>query len=344
MSDHVIHDASAWLPIRTTAFDQEKHAAPIDSGIQSFLNELPAALPLVFGELKEIKVSVEEPPANIGAYIARSSSIHAPPLFRCAHVSAKVRVDQDSNEVATDNSDPDNHFDRASAAHYLSRAIDVALDLSELASPGCVWAIEGAVVVEEGIYSQNSEKVPISEFHPRTDTPNPWPSVISLPLSSVVGWARCIGMFDAPLATTRLQRALAAYTNLVGLGFRNEGECLFRAMQGLEAFYCDGVGDLRRQLSEKSQLWLGPSNSTSNIVGQLYDLRSQYVHGGAGLQYSHDLADPWEHDEKTMIRLSSGTGFATRLLVASLQRCITEEITELSWSYSVVSERRKSDG
>jgi hypothetical protein len=298
---------------------------------------------MVFSEIAAVTVALHEPPHEIASYIARASSIHAPPLFQCVQVAATVTVKRRSHEIASGDPGLDKLIDSSDAAYYLGRAIDVALDLSELANPGCIWTVQGAVVVQDKILEQTSEKVFVSEFHPGAQFSSSWPPVTSLPLSAVIRWAKSIGMLNTPLAATRLQRTLAAYTNLVGLGLRNEGESLFRAMQGLEAFYCDGVGDLRRQLSEKSQLWLGPSNTTSNIVGQLYDLRSQYVHGAARLQYRHDLADPWEHDEKTMLRLSSGTGFATRLLVASLQKCIRDELADLAWSFSVHTEPHKCD-
>lgn len=342
MPAHITYSVDAWLPIRTTIFDDEQCAEVVDSGIGLFLGELPQTLPVVFSEIAEVTISIEEPPKDIAAYVARASSIHAPPLFRCARVGAKVTVERRSVEVPESDRDLNALVHQADAAYYLGRALDLALDLSELSNPGTIWAVEGAVVVDGKILAQIGEKAFISEFHPKAESPSSWPPVSSFSLSSVVTWASSIGMLKAPLAVSRLQRALAAYTNIVGLTSRNEGEVLFRAMQGLEAFYCDGVGDLRRQLAEKSKLWLGSSNATANIVGQLYDLRSQYVHGAAKLQYLHDVADPWEHDEKAMTRLSSGSGFAARLLVASLQRCIADEVIELEWSFSFTTGRNKN--
>ncbi len=336
----VTQTVDAWLPVRTTVFDAEDCARIVDTGIKAFLIELPQALPILFNEIADVTISVEEPPATIASYFIRLSSIVTLPLFRYVRVTAKVTFEP-SPIVSVNEPDPSLKELAALAepAYYLGRALDLALDLSELSSPGCVWTAKGVVVIDGNILESITEKVCISEFNPRDESTNAWPPVGSLSLTSTVRWARSIGMLNAPLATSRLQRALAAYTRVVGLGMKTDGEVLFHAMQGLEAFYCDGIGDLRRQLAEKSKLWLGPTNATVNVVGQLYDLRSQYVHGAAKLQYRHVVADPWEHDEKAMTRLSSGSGFAARLLVASLQKCITECVTDLEWSFSFTTSR-----
>lgn len=341
MTSTVTYQVRAWLPIRTTVFNDDECAAVVDAGISSFLNELPEALPMIFSEIQNVQVVQTDPPEGVAAYIARTSSLHRPPLFQCVCVIADAVFLPRESEAETTDHVP--NVELADAAYYLGRALDIALDLSELSSPGCIWAVEGAVVIREGIYAQTSAKRFFGALHPRAEFPAAWPPVVTLPLTRVVRWAKAVGMLSAPLAESRLQRVLAAYTNLVGLETQGDNEPLFRAMQALEAFYCDGVGDLRRQLAEKTRVWLGQHDGTTNIVGQLYDVRSKFVHGSAKLEYRHSTADPWEHDEKTMFQLSSGASFATRLLVASLQRCVVEQVIDLSWPFGVTPIRNASD-
>ena len=114
-----------------------------------------------------------------------------------------------------------------------------------------------------------------------------------------------------------------------------DGKIRTEAGQGLEAFYCDGVGDLRKQLSDKTQLWLGLSQSPSNLVGKLYDLRSKYIHGSATMPYAVSIEDPEEHAPSSMKEFYSGVDLAIRLLVATLQKCVVNEVRELHWDYSV---------
>jgi hypothetical protein len=161
-----------------------------------------------------------------------------------------------------------------------------------------------------------------------------WPPVESFDLGTVVTWAKQTSLQNGPLAQTRIERALAAYSHLIAVTWMNSGEVLFRAMQGLEAFYCEGVGDLRRQLSEKSRLWLGPWDDKRNIVGQLYDLRSAFVHGSASLTYKGHESRAWETDEQEMFKFDAGVKLATRLLIATLQRCVKENVFDVNWSYA----------
>jgi len=322
------------LPIRTTVFEDADSATIVDAGIRSFLADLPHVSPAIFSELGSVSVEFREPEIALSSYITRTSSIHAPPLFRCAKVTAVASFNPRSDDQGED-ALPMTMVECADAAYYLGRALDIALDFSELASPGCVWAVEGPVVVDGKICSQTSEKAFFNALHPRAEFPTEWPPVQSIPLTRVITWAKRIGVLDGTLAETRLQRAVAAYTNLVALQARYEDEALFRAMQALEAFYCDGTGDLRRQISEKSKLWLGGGGATTNVVGQLYDLRSKYIHGSAKLRYRHEITDPWEQDEKAMRSLSLGASFATRLVVGTLQRCINQDVADLSWAFEV---------
>jgi hypothetical protein len=110
---------------------------------------------------------------------------------------------------------------------------------------------------------------------------------------------------------------------------------LFWAMQGFEAFYCRGNSDLRRQLSEKSKLLLGPWKDTKNIVGRLYDLRSKFVHGDFNLdRWNTNLAiEP--SDWKTLEAFESALGLAVRMLLATLQKCAREKIVGVEFNYSL---------
>jgi hypothetical protein len=106
-------------------------------------------------------------------------------------------------------------------------------------------------------------------------------------------------------------------------------------MQGLEAFYCEGTGDLRRQLSEKVRIWIGPWNDKRNIIGHLYDVRSAFVHGGANIEYHGHHVDSWAENEKGKIEHSSSTTFAVRLLLSTIQKCVKDKVTDVVWGFKV---------
>lgn len=314
--------------------DDDTCARKVDGEIFIFLSELPPSLQSIYAEIGVPTVSWEQPPSDVLAHLARNSSLITSSLFRFVRVSAQVTFPKFRSEDPDLTPSMQAAFEDADAGYYLARALELSLQLSELSNPGCIWCADGVATVDGQIVAEIEKKHFFGQFHPGFSTNRSWPSVTEIPLSVVVHWALATGLLRSPLAVTRLQRILATYTHVVGLSFRHDGEILFRAMQGLEAFYCDGVGDLRRQLAEKINLWLGPSGDKTNVVGQLYDLRSQYIHGSAKLQYWHDIGDPWTEDPKMMDRFSEGVEFAVRLLVATIQKCIIASASDVTWSFT----------
>jgi hypothetical protein len=332
---------TAWLPIRSTIFDDDVHSEAAGSCIQSFLIALPEVLPILAPEVSAISISDEPPEKGVMDSLSRNSSVIASPLFDFYGIIATVSfVDTRNNpEQGSDMSYLD-----AIAAYYLEKALSLALQLSELAYPGTIFTSEGLVTDGNMALMEIEKKYSLSCCHPRELAQNDWPEIKFIDLTLVAVWAKSIGFSESSFATTRVQRTLAAFTHVLGLGWRHDGEILFRSMQGLESFYCDGIGDLRRQLSHKSQIWLGANPEKLNIVGHLYDLRSKFIHGAAKMQYWHDVSDPWEEDNKTMEHFSGGVELAIRILLSTLQRCILESVKDVNWNYVCQTEPSSSAG
>jgi hypothetical protein len=322
---------TAWIPIRTTALDQhEANTNVVDESIEAFMNSLPSVLPLLVPEVSKVQVAIKSPPPAVMTWLCRNSDLVKFKLFDIYAVSASVAFVDNQNEVKPGG---DNRFLSAFSADYLGKAISLSLHLGELAYPGTIMTAEGAVTDEIGILVGIEKKYFLPCARPYNLDRRAWPALQLLDLNDVVVWATSLGFGASSFATTRLQRTLAAFTHVVGLGWSKDGEILFRAMQGLEAFYCDGVGDLRRQLAHKSQLWLGQTHDKQNIVGKLYDHRSKFIHGSAKMQYWSDVSDPWHEDSKTAEQFSDAVDFSTKLLLASLQQCVIRRATDVSWAY-----------
>ncbi len=295
------------------------------------MNSLSTALPLLVPEVSGVQVTIASPPPSVMSWLCRNSSLVKSKLFDIYAVSATISFVDDRNEVKPGD---DTRFLSAFAAEYIEKAISLCLHLGELAYPGSIMTAEGVVTDELGILVSIERKYFLSCARPYDSNLAAWPVIRLLKLSDVVVWATSIGFGASSFATTRLQRTLAAFTHVIGLGWGNDGETLFRAMQGLEAFYCDGIGDLRRQLAHKSEVWLGPTHDKQNIVGKLYDHRSKFIHGSAKMQYWQDLSNPWLEDSTTKEQFSDAVEFATRLLIASLQQCVIQRAADVNWTYS----------
>lgn len=162
-----------------------------------------------------------------------------------------------------------------------------------------------------------------------------WPVIGYKSLTRVVNWEKRIGLFKQDVATTPLQRALACYTQLQRINFNDAYSMLFFAMQGLEAFYCRGFGDLRRQLAEKCRLFLGDWPTNKNIVGDLYNIRSSFVHGSYPICRANRRNELSDRRQKQDDAVADAAALAIRLLIASVHKCIDRRFTSVEFDWRV---------
>lgn len=281
--------------------------------------------------ISNVSVCKETPPKSVVELLGNRSPFAETRLTDYILISADVEVDVDLLRQINKKDDLGNFPDYC-AAIELSEAAEEALVLSELSAPGCISAIGGIAIANEAINFIEAKTAFSALINPLDDDPN-WPELAQLELCRCLTWAREVGYGKEAFAKSRLGRSLAALTHVVGLSQYRDGEVLFRAMQGLEAFYCDGTGDLRRQLSEKIRMWVGPWADKRNIIGHLYDVRSAFVHGSAHLEYFGQRQDAWRENPELKHKTDFATTFAVRLLVRTLQKCIEQNLHEIAWGY-----------
>ncbi|MEM9281824.1 MAG: hypothetical protein AAGA96_08360 [Verrucomicrobiota bacterium] len=150
-------------------------------------------------------------------------------------------------------------------------------------------------------------------------------------ISQVAHWEDRVGLLRSGSGETRIQKALASLSQIASYGLFPKAAQLFYAMQGLEAFYCEGVGDLRNQLARKIRILLGDWPGKNNRIAKLYDFRSKYVHGSYCLEFSYFKGDPAPDYYSTLDEVE----FAVALLLASLQECIRKDATEIQYSTTI---------
>lgn len=329
--NRILIPAVAWIPINKPAFHPDQFEV-YERSRDQFINQLGEALQYLSKDIVEVGTSIHTPPAEIFEILSHRNLFNNAKFVEYIQIQAAVEIDLEELH-RLNKGELEQEFVDATSAIHLSALLEQILVLSELALPGCISFDEGVAV--NGMSCTIKAKRAFHDLRFPEGKGSVWPSLIELDLRSVVKWALGTSFADSALGKTRVERCLAAYTHVIALTQNSEGEVLFRAMQALEAFYSDGSGDLRKQLSDKSSIWLGPWPDRRNIVGHLYDSRSKFIHGASSLEYSFARSDPWEEDEKMMIDFHSSSTFAVRLLVATLQRCVERDVHELSWSYSL---------
>jgi hypothetical protein len=323
----------AWIPIDSVGRFHPERRDVLDKYTPLFFEQLPASLGCLRPEVSNITVKPAKPPRSVYDALVRRTWLAR--FGRFVEVSGDVEIDVDELRRINEGKRLDAQFLKHCAAYTFGGAIDVALLLSELAYPSCIDADRGGIYVGRTMYFETQKKSGFFSLRFPEEDDVQWPELRNIDLISVAKWSKARGIMERELALTRVERALAAYTHVVRFSPWNDGEGLFRAMQGLEAFYCEGIGDLRRQLSEKSRLWLGAWSDRKNIVGHLYDWRSKFLHGAAGLEFAAGGGSSWKEDESIVVEMELARTFATRLLVATLQRCIVDGTAEIEWSYAV---------
>ena len=237
------------------------------------------------------------------------------------------------------NDTPDDELIQFSAACGLSVCLEKSHILSEISFPGLLDIYPGIV------YENNNPVISIRRKNTfRTllkytlNGTVGWPLTSELNLADVFTWLKKIEFGQNYYAATPIQRSVAAYGHVISLGQFNEGECLFRIVQALEAFYTTGNGDLRNQLSEKSKLFLDGHHLEKNLVGKLYDMRSKFIHGAAAMTYSESWGDELDAETKDNSKrakqFQDSIDFGLQLLISSIQKCVKETITTIDWGYS----------
>jgi hypothetical protein len=325
-----------WYAMRSTRLDSEERASYEDEAIQHWLEQLPECLELISENLVSVQVSIADAPESVLRVLAPRSPLISLNLYSSVHIQAVASIDETQPTHPKSAGPPSENFWPILLSLHLSKSFEIACIAANLSRPGCYIFDKAHTFIDGAPISEADGTFRLQIADSLNDLEKVWPKLHQPKLVDVVKWIKKISAFNPPVATTRLQRTFAAFTYVLRhRHMESEGELLFRAMQGLEAFYCDGVGDLRKQLADKTQVWLGLTQSPSNIVGKLYDLRSKYVHGSAAMPYAVSIEDPDEHAPSTMREFYDGVELATRLLVATLQRCVTEQIQDIKWSYSI---------
>jgi hypothetical protein len=325
-----------WYPMRTTFLDDEARAAYTEEAAAHWHSQLGQALEMISPSLEKVRVEIREAPESVLEVLAQDSPLISLRLYSTVYVQAVSTFDETQPTHPRSEAPPSEDFWPALLSFHLTRSFEIACIASHLSRPGCLLFDKAHSFIDGRPIEQAGGMFPLQIVENADDLSSSWPPLYRLDLIDVVKWIKTIEAFSPPVATTRLQRTFASFTYLVGhRRAESEGEVLFRAMQGLEAFYCDGIGDLRKQLSDKTQLWLGLRQSPSNIVGKLYDLRSKYVHGSATMPYALSIEDPDEHAPSAMREFYSGVALSTRLLVATLQKCVTDRVQDVRWDFAV---------
>lgn len=327
----------AWLPIRRKLHHSWEFEDDVDA-LSDFKDNARSSLSRLNPSLGLTSVIEETPPNNIIQAVCRNNEWFIDSIIDQFCYFVKVDLTCEIDLLTLNHGDEKNRDMLAWSCAGAEAASDIAflLQLMALAAPGRLAALTGVLSVGDLIFYPI--KIPTSSGgrHLDKDRNELWPKLTRIPLLSVSLWEQQLGICSKGFGTTAVAKAFVSFTHMVNCDLGANEIRLFWAMQGLEALYCSGSGDLRRQLRDKIGIFLGDLPVGKNIIGNLYDFRSKFVHGDAIFArsgFGSELNENDVHDESKMGETAS---FAYRLLIASLQKCSSENRTDLKFESVLV--------
>jgi hypothetical protein len=333
-------EVAAWVPIRKQLRFDPSIPDDFYDCIEGLVSGLPDTIMRLSESVEVVTVELVLPKGKIARDLVLLNP-HAPDRqdhYEFLEIRGQLCYDKESLETQNPTTTFSDGDIAGIAACQFSSLIEDALVLAQLAYPARIHAETG----RSWINSHPSNT--ISRVHGFlgdiliSEEPF-WPPITVIPLKLVSEWESKVGLFHHGVARTPVQRALASFTHAAALSITQSSESLFWAMQGLEAFYCRGTGDLRRQLSEKSKIFLGPWEDKKNIVGHLYDFRSKFVHGNFNLDRWNNNQERDEQDQSESDAFYSSFRLASKMLIATLQKCAADNIVSAEFSYVLNVER-----
>jgi hypothetical protein len=160
-----------------------------------------------------------------------------------------------------------------------------------------------------------------------------WPPIADLPIGPVFDWLTSISGATEGFGRGPVGRALAAMTHVISPG--DASAEMVWPLVGLEALYGRTTDGLQRQILEKSEIFLGPRTEFQKQFKNIYETRSQFIHGKMDLPFAYCPYDAAEEFERFENASYDTTMLAFAILIASLQKLSVEQRNELEFSYTL---------
>jgi len=207
-----------------------------------------------------------------------------------------------------------------------------------LAKPGAFDTREGYIITKQKLRSRTTTKI---SYFPTLINTLPyaievakkykWPTLKELPIKRTINWLNENWKAFEIMSDNRIQRALNAFSYLFHDNTHdNSPNDLFHALIGIEAIFVQGNSNIQEQVNQKSQILLGRRNDFKKVFTELYDYRSRYIHGQLNFINKYFVDDMGEAIDQ-MLNTSEKSAFATAILIASIQKHIELNKTELEY-------------
>jgi hypothetical protein len=162
-----------------------------------------------------------------------------------------------------------------------------------------------------------------------------YPKINFFDVIDVWNWLKSFEDFDMAFGTTPLGRGLAAFSHLFSDGNNAVDSLDLWSIIGLESLYKSNGS--KRELLTKIQLFLGENTKLKSVIDDLYGVRSSFVHGGMNFPFIFCPYNAMEDYRKYMHKSLSLEQTTVALLVATLQKMYSLNLSDIEFEYRLKS-------
>lgn len=332
-------EIKAIIPFRPIfSIDEESIPFPFKECYTEFIDHFPDKYHSDESEIDNLKLTIISGSDEFYEIFQRVYFADTPFLGNSYFVIKSVAtatITMESFEPPLKNHEQLELFKKGFAAHALSQHLTEILLAAQLSYPSLINTRRGVVFIDDEIHGFIPEQggFLIGFFEPFLKLN--WLEIRSIPFKQVWEWLQKQGVFSEYLGKTPIQRGICAFTHLHDRSSDDLSQ-LFWALVGLEAIFGRGRGDLRKQLAEKIQKYLGKLKAFKNIIGKLYDYRSLFIHGD--LPFRPWKALDFEDAEQSRVEAESSkfSSIACSILTATLQKMVIEDRDSLEFELKIV--------
>lgn len=228
---------------------------------------------------------------------------------------------------------------------YFIREIDNLLIICNLAHPGSLYTLTGLGYFNNNPTICNFQTRNHHLEHIQFSKNTSWPKLDNIDIIKCWAWyTNNRGIFTGE-QNSNLCRAASAYSLTLGEQCRlNEHITLLWSMIGIESLFKSSntanLQSIRSQLKLNIGSMLGTYSLSSKIINSMYEIRSNFLHGGLNFPGLGHVAHENSRLEKNRREIKETISASICILTSALQYIIKHELCDIHFNYKVtISEK-----
>lgn len=207
------------------------------------------------------------------------------------------------------------------------------LTFTQLALPGSLLTDKG-LFIRDGKYYHDLRPLSSNLLNVVYEKNITWPHTDRLTIRKVWNYIKDETCILTKKSETKIENGLNAFSYLIENN-SDSMQSLFWAMYGIEALYTEREIGMGYQIDIKAKLFLGEPKENKNLLKELYNFRSKFIHGNMKTPINWGWLSDDNHD-KYDEEFYNMECLATRLLTATLQMIIKRDLKRFDFEFKLI--------